>query len=141
MFLPTTRASAPTISTVERLVVASATTSTEVVPFSRSKLSPSSTSLPSYWNKAKLVSSFARTLRVTAYVVEVPSSAVTRTLRSLSPSCRLLLPVIETDAPASLGIAVTATAVVPDGTITVPPSVTRAPETLKTTKELMLDGV
>ena len=64
MFLPTTRASAPRISTLERVVVASAVTSTAAVPFSRSKLSPSATSLPSYWNKARLVSSLARTLRV-----------------------------------------------------------------------------
>ena len=75
------------------------------------------------------------------YVVVVPSSAVTTTLRSLSPRIRSAFPVTDTDAPASLGIAVTATAVVPEGRITVPASVTRAPETLKTTKELMLDGV
>ena len=52
------------MSTVDKLVVGSAVTSTEVVPFSRSKLSPSATSLPSYWNTARLVSSLAKTLRV-----------------------------------------------------------------------------
>ena len=74
-------------------------------------------------------------------VIVVPSSAVTTTLRSLSPRFKFALPVITTEAPESLGIAVTATAVVPEGRIIDPPSVTRAPDTLKTTKELLLDGV
>ena len=54
---PVTRASAPRISTDEVADVASAVTSTEVVPYSRSNESPSSTSLPSYWNTARLASS------------------------------------------------------------------------------------
>ena len=53
------------ISTVESSVVGSAVISTEVVPFSSSNSSPLLTSLPSYWNRAKLVSSFAKTFSVT----------------------------------------------------------------------------
>ena len=74
-------------------------------------------------------------------MVIVPSSAVTTTVRVFSPRSKPLLPVISTDAAESEGIAVTATAAVPAGTNTVVPLVTRAPETLKTTRELSLDGV
>ena len=85
-FLPGTRASSPIMSTVERFVFASATISTEVVPASRSNESPLLTSAPSYWNKAKLVSSLASTFKVTLEVVDVPSSAVTTTVSVFSPS-------------------------------------------------------
>ena len=71
----------------------------------------------------------------------MPSSAVTTTVRVFGPKTRLLLPVIDTEAAESLGIAVTATALVPAGTKTEAPSVTRAPETLKTTSEESLDGI
>ena len=64
-FLPGTSASAPIISTLERIEFASAVISTEVTPFSRSNESPFAMSFPSYWNRIKLVSSFARTFRVT----------------------------------------------------------------------------
>ena len=133
--------SAPSISTVESSVVASAVMSTEVTPFSRSNESPLVTSLPSYWNSFKLVSSFGRTFRVTVEVVEVPSSAVTTTVSVFSPSSNSLLPVTATEAAESEASAVTATAVVPAGTYTVVPSVTLAPDTLNTTSELLLEGV
>ena len=71
----------------------------------------------------------------------MPSSAVTRTERVLSPTWRSALPVTATEAEESVGIAVTATASVPYGRITVPPSATRAPETLNTARELTLDGL
>ena len=74
-------------------------------------------------------------------MVLVPSSAVTTTVSVFSPRSRPLLPVISTDAAESEGIAVTATAVVPAGTNTEVPLATRAPETLKTTSELLLEGV
>ena len=128
------------ISTVERFVVGVAVISTEVTPFSRSNSSPLATSLPSYSNVARLVSSLARTFKVTDEVVVVPSSAVTTTLRGLSPSTRLLAPVTTTEAAESLGIAVTATEVVPEGTKIVVPSATLAPETLNTTRELLFEG-
>ncbi len=69
-----------------------------------------------------------------------PSSAVTSTVRSLSPTTRFPLPVTRTEADGSEGVAVTATACVPEGTTTVLPSTTLAPETLKTTRLLILDG-
>ena len=78
---------------------------------------------------------------MTVEVVVVPSSAVTTTVRVFSPSCSPLLPVTATDAAESEASAVTATAVVPAGINTVVPSVTRAPETLKTTSELLLEGI
>ena len=66
---------------------------------------------------------------------------MTTTVRLFSPKTKSALPVIATDAAESLGIAVTATSVVPAGTKTVLPSATLAPDTLKTTRELMFDGV
>ena len=140
-FLPGIRVSAPSISTVESSVVASAVMSTDVTPFSKSNESPLVTSLPSYWKSFRLVSSFGRTFRVTVEVVEVPSSAVTTTVSVFSPSSNSLLPVTATEAAESDARAVTATAVVPAGTYTVVPSVTLAPDTLNTTRELLLEGV
>ena len=140
-FLPGIKASSPMISTVESWVVGSAVISTEVTPFSKSNDSPLVTSLPSYWNNARLVSSFAKTFKVTEEVVVLPSSAVTITVSVFAPRTKPLLPFTSTDAAASAAIAVTATAVVPAGTKTVVPSATRAPETLNTTSALLLDGV
>ena len=86
------------------------------------------------------MSSLARTFKVTVEVVMVPSSAVTTTVRVLSPRTRLVAPVTTTEAAESLGIAVTATEVVPEGMKIVVPSATLAPETLNTTRELLFEG-
>ena len=68
----------------------------------------------------------------------VPSSAVTETVRVLSPARRLLRPVTETLLLATAAEAVTATEVVPYATLIRPWSATLAPLTVKTARSVLL---
>ena len=58
------------------------------------------------------------TLTVTLYVLVAPLSAVTRTVTTLSPTRRPVLPEIATEDVAAVAVATTGTVVVPGATST-----------------------
>ena len=121
----------PEIATVAWGEVATATTTTLVVPTGTETI-PSIGIDPPTVREVKLVSvEIGRTFKVTVYVLTAPLAAVTTAVNVLFPSIKPDLPETTTTDSASSGVATTVTTRVNGGRAIVPLSVAVRPLTVK----------
>ena len=100
---------------------------------------PTETVLPFITTEVKLVLLLSGVTKMfTVYSRVVASSAVTVTVTTLLPECSAVAPETVRDAAASAVVATTITEVVPFATVTVAPSTTVEPLTVKRLKSVFL---
>ena len=138
---PATNSSSPVTTYVASASVVSTLISTEVVPASRSRTSPPTTSAPFTWKVAREVSVLAKTItfNVKLWVVS-PSAAVTVTTSSFSPTARPESPVTSKVASWSARVTSTRTSSTPHTNVRTSPSNTAAPLTVTSAPASVLAG-